>query len=491
MPVPEQIKSIRGPILSPGGVNVTVSVNDLAAINVIIGKNGCGKSTLLKGIDLAASNNRTEWGKVKYITPERGGTLTYEAGIAQTLSSQPDWIVSSRRTNQLSQFRQQSMAQFQLLENLVLREMERRRDFSYSFDPIVAKINDLLDNIKIVRDSMGFKVFNKLTNNEIGPQVLSSGESELISLAIECLIFSREVDLEKGNLLLLDKPDVHLHPDLQSRLLNFIKELVAARNFTVIIATHSTAILGELSDSDNASVAFMKSGENDISFASISEGYKKILPIFGAHPLSNVFNHAPILIVEGEDDERIWQQAVRTSQRRIKLYLVPAGGVAEMNLLEEDAKQIIEAVYDRARGYSLRDRDEGPEEIVDLPPIIRMRLSCRAAENLILSDDVLKSLDLSWEDVKSKIDVWLSVSKEHQAYDMMKCFADKGYERKTFDLKELRMILLAIINSKKSWEVLVGQVLATLHRQSDFPAEPEGSMVAYLGPKVAENLLPR
>jgi ABC-type cobalamin/Fe3+-siderophores transport system ATPase subunit len=46
----------------------------LAKINVILGKNGCGKSTLLKAFEQAL---RTE-GDKKYITPERGGVLTYE-----------------------------------------------------------------------------------------------------------------------------------------------------------------------------------------------------------------------------------------------------------------------------------------------------------------------------------------------------------------------------------------------------------------------------
>ena len=55
---------------------------------------------------------------------------------------------------------------------------------------------------------------------------ISSGESVLISLAIECLIFCKEYVSDKQNILLLDEPDVHLHPDLQFKLMQFLQKLV-------------------------------------------------------------------------------------------------------------------------------------------------------------------------------------------------------------------------------------------------------------------------
>jgi len=58
----------------------------------------------------------------------------------------------------------------------------------------------------------------------------------------------------------------------------------------------------------------MRPGDTDLQFAPIDDGLRKVLPVFGAHPLSNIFNQAPVLLLEGDDDERIWQQAVRSSQ---------------------------------------------------------------------------------------------------------------------------------------------------------------------------------
>jgi len=207
--------------------------------------------------------------------------------------------------------------------------------------------------------------------------------------------------------------------------------------------------------------------------------------------LSNIFNEAPVLIVEGEDDERIWQQAVRTSRGGIKVYPVPCEGLGEMPELESETRTILESVYERPKAFSLRDRDEGSEEIADMLPIIRMKLSCRAAENLILCDDVLHSLNLTWEQVEARITEWILENTTHGRYGVMKQFADEGYNRKMFDLKELRNLLVGIaLDTTKPWEVLVGQVIGRLHRPRNGADLSDHSILAYLGTKVVENLLP-
>ena len=84
-----------------------------------------------------------------------------------------------------------------------------------------------------------------------------------------------------------------------------------------------------------------------------------------------------------------------------------------MNDFEQETKKIMATVYDNARGYSLRDRDDDEEKIDDMLPIVRMKLACRTCENLLLSDEVLKSLDCTWEQLEKLIDNWLCVNKEH------------------------------------------------------------------------------
>lgn len=467
------------------------SIKNLNKINIVLGKNGCGKSSLFRSLEQGMSVDSLGYGKMKYVTPERGGSLVYEANMEQSLLSSIRWLPEQRRRNQSGNFRQQSVAQYKKLETLVLREIEKdkRSDLGYTFDIYVDKVNTLLDNIKIKRQETTFKIYRKSDDVEVSADSISSGESELISLGIECLIFSKEIVAGKENFLFLDEPDVHLHPDLQVRLMHFLVKLVAENDFKIFIATHSTAILGSLESFSDTHVSFLSFGQKEIKFEAVSDIYKKVLPVFGAHPLSNIFNKAPVLLVEGEDDERIWQQVVRSSVGRVKLYPCFVEGVSSMNEYELKVQEIIKAVYDGARGYSLRDRDDGDGEIDDVDSLVRMKLSCRSAENILLADETLALLGINWGELKSKIEEWLVANSSHSRYAAMSNFKEGGFNRRDFDLKDIRNVLMGITGSPKPWEVAVGQAIEKIRWSEGQSYENEGSILSFLGKKVVENLL--
>ncbi len=472
------------------------TLKNLNKINIVLGKNGSGKSTFIRKVEQHISSHNELYGKSKYISPERGGALSYDAGMENALSSDINWLPNQRRRNQTPNFKQQSVAQYKKLEWLVLKEIEsiKRTELEYNFDIYITKINSLLDNIEIKRNDNTFKIYNKGTTTEIGPEVISSGESELISLGIECLVFSKECIAGKENFLFLDEPDVHLHPDLQVRLMHFLKDLVIENNFKVIVITHSTAILGALESYSDVNLSFISSGKTDIEFKPISEVYRKVLPIFGAHPLSNIFNEAPVLLVEGEDDERIWQQVVRTAQGKIKIYPCVCGSVEQIHLYETEVKNIIESVYDKAKAYSLRDRDDTPEiDLSDDLPIIKLKLKCYSAENLLLTNEVLSSLGYTWEALQEKMDEWITEKsgKSHPQFEDMVAFKEAGYDRKVLKIKSLRILVLGLIGIDKPWEVVVGKTIATLSWNETTDFITEGSIYNYLGDKLVKNLLPK
>lgn len=469
-----------------GGCNL----RNLARQNLLLGKNGCGKSRLLRLVEQNL-RGRPGVGSVRYLSPERSGLLQYEAGIEQTLTTNASWLADTRRKNQADQFRQQSAAQFRRLELLTLREIEQtpalRADPEVTFDRTVARVNGLLDRVYLTRGDPGFQINDRTTKATVGAGEISSGESELISLGIECLVFERDAVRGKINLLLIDEPDVHLHPDLQARFSRFVGELVSAGEVSVLIATHSTALLGAMSQDGDTHHAFMRYGDTEVVFSPATEARRKVIPVFGAHPLSNVFNQAPILLVEGEDDERIWQQAVRSSRGRISVYPCAVDGLAQLKEFEQEVSRIISAVYDDATAYSLRDRDLDPTEIVDLGPVKRMRLECRAAENLLLSDEVLASLGVVWSDLQAGIEAWLARGEKHPHYAAMRSFAESAFDRVNADLKEIRNDLVALMGSNKPWEVLVGQALAGLQAPQGEPATT--SLAGLVGPLVSAQIL--
>jgi predicted ATPase len=463
---------------------IPYQLNNMGKINIVLGKNGCGKSTLLKKIDENICQNPA-YGIVKYITPERGGNLVYEASIEQNIANNERWLSDTRRVNRVENFRQQSVAQFRNLELLFLREMEKnpslRNDHSHTFDKLYNKLNQLLDNIEIRPDKASFKIYKKGAEEEINSSSISSGESELLALGIECLIFEKECSNEKENVLFLDEPDVHLHPDAQAKLCQFIRELVKEKNITIILATHSTPILGALEEDENTRFAFMISDQKQLEFEKISEQHRKILPVFGAHPLSNLFNKTPIFLLEGEDDERIWQQAIRSSNRKLKIYPCSVDGLPHLLEYEREVSKIIDCVYEDATAYSLRDKDDSPDDTLEnFQNIKRFKLACRAAENLLLTEEVLKELEIDWKDLQIKINEWLSSNPSHPHHAIMTIFS-KNYDRKDFDLKEIRNDLMHIIGKPIAWELAVGKTIGKLISQNKLDNNDDNSIVAYLG----------
>lgn len=459
--------------------------------NILVGKNGCGKSRLLRKLE----NYLNQSMLIKYITPERGGELKYESTTESNIAMNKGYLRARRGRNQASQYRQQSFSQLRNFEMILRRKLANKSNSNSlcSFDKYLLKINSLLDNVEIRYDDGGsyYNIFDKLSDTRIDSSQISSGESELISLAIECILFAEESH-NKKSLLLIDEPDVHLHPDMQDRFISFLTELVKQESFFVIIATHSTAILGAVNYcyGDSSSVHFMSSKNESFNFLQIESKLEKIIPIFGAHPLSNIFNKSPILLVEGEDDERIWQQAIRTAEGKLLLHPCSVNGVSRLDDFEKQADEIISSLYERAEGYSLRDGDDSieKENINDLPCIKRFRLNCYSAENLLLSEEVLTSLNTTWIDVQNGVRNWIENNPSHKNINEMKKFAE-DFDRQKRSLKKIRNDLMGIIGSNKPWEVAVGCVIGRICKKELSIDYSEGKICQYLSKTLVAEII--
>ncbi|OQX51551.1 hypothetical protein B5M47_00390 [candidate division CPR3 bacterium 4484_211] len=67
---------------------------------------------MLRIVEQGLNSQSGTYGKTKYITPKRGGVLTYEAGIEQNLANDTNWLLNQRRRNWATGFRQQRVAYF-------------------------------------------------------------------------------------------------------------------------------------------------------------------------------------------------------------------------------------------------------------------------------------------------------------------------------------------------------------------------------------------
>jgi energy-coupling factor transporter ATP-binding protein EcfA2 len=468
------------------------SLVNLSGINVILGRNGSGKSRLLRDLDAALSGQKQQY-NCRYISPERGGAFQRNGNIETNLISGRGWLEGQRRKNQAENFRAASRAFLRDVETTYLRKLQNTdaRDRSFQND-ILGQISRLLTNVTIEQDKADF-VFRTIDGETVGPDDISSGETEAISLASEILYFFQTIDTSKSNILLLDEPDVHQHPDLQARLGQFLidqlEELqeVDQNRVAVCIATHSAPFVCSLAASDFTSLGTKEFRSNDVALAPTSSQLKKIAPFFG-HPLSLTLSNDVMLILEGEDDERVWQQAGRSSQGRIRVFPVVATSVDQQTELERFCEPILRSLYDSPLAYSLRDGDGKSGPLEHCGPVLRFRLDCYAIENALVTTESLAILDLTWDRFRDRARIWISANPAHRDARLVTELIDSPDRLRNHKIKDIRQLIVAMSGSNKPWEVVVGQALASTADASGISADPF-AMIRFIGADTAKALL--
>jgi hypothetical protein len=220
----------------------------------------------------------------------------------------------------------------------------------------------------------------------------------------------------------------------------------------------------------------------ELMFTPLDKELKNILPALWAHSLSYVFNKAPLLLLEWEDDIMVWQYAIRKSWWKIRFHLVEVAWLGGFGLYESLVNEISTQLFDRPLVYEIRDRDVDSswnlhtQELTDIWVIKRDKLFCRKIENLILSNEVLSKLEIeSWDIAKIKLQ-W----SEFELID-----------RYTWDIeyKEYKIIPLLKSDNSKSREVLVWNTIWENISRIDELKDVEGSIFHMLWDKICNWLL--
>lgn len=235
---------------SPLEVSVIPKTLPPTNIHVIIGRNGVGKTHLLNNLINLLITSDSKYGSLNYFVDESKTTSNefanllsisfsaFDVSLKETESSKINFssitwkLEKSNRTKELSLLDITSEMFIESISAIKVNGKTRkwvntiRKLYS---DPIF-KNNDLIR--LIYSDSQKINMtFERL----------SSGH-KIVLLTLTLLIEK----LEEQSLVLLDEPELHLHPPLLAAFIRVLSELLISKNAVSIITTHSPVVLQEV-----------------------------------------------------------------------------------------------------------------------------------------------------------------------------------------------------------------------------------------------------
>jgi len=457
-------------------------LKELNEITILFGKNGSGKSQLLRTL------RNTEQSIYHYTSPERAGDITHDVGISQEELNAPS-RAGRRQQNLSPTYRQESVSRIQAL-------LIKIGNLTGRSQPSPIDLTDIESFLQILLPDFQFNItgqnppyeFKRVHNDEKVSSVnaLSSGEAEILTLALDLLTICAmwELDSQEKRVLLIDEPDTHLHPDLQQHLAHFLVQLLEKYKVQMIIASHSTTLLSALGyhGGEKTSVIYLNNSVNEQKAIKFEKTLQELSTCLGGHALMGPLFGAPLLLVEGDDDNKIWSQVPR--YHKVKLAVIPCNGADEVKNYQKTLEKLFASLRtDQTEpvGFALLDGDQTlptPDTTNPQTNIKFIKLACRESENLFLTDEVLTSLELTdWEVAKTKIKAD-SVNYGAKQTQLNNCDA---WDRKNIDINDVILQLAQILSPKNvPWTQRIAKCIGD--------KKPEGQLADFLGVDVIDSI---
>lgn len=177
----------------------------------------------------------------------------------------------------------------------------------------------------------------------------------------EALRLILDYEFKRPVILLVEEPEIHLHPALETSMMRYLKSI--GREAQIFVTTHSTNFL-DTAEMRNVYLA-TKNGSTQIQRVDVSEAEEAIPRELGIR-LSSLFMYDRLLFVEGASDEAVlreWGATLGANFGAAGVGFVPMGGVR--NLAHFAADQTLSFLTKRrVKMWFLIDRDERADEDV-------------------------------------------------------------------------------------------------------------------------------
>jgi len=228
--------------------------------------------------------------------------------------------------------------------------------------------------------------YKDASGQELDFKSLSSGETEIIKILFD--IARKDI---RHSIVIVDEPDLHLHPTLTFQLIESLKSIGDHTNQFIFLTHSSDLITTYYSTGDVYFIDSIQDGTNQAHrLKDLVNEHQDLVPLIGQN-IGLFAVGKKLVFVEGEDssiDRLSYQKIAQTIDPEIRI--IPAGSVLNIMTLNSIEEQIRKSIFG-IELYMIRDRDGlEPTQVASLEKNGRIKiLKRRHIENYFLDEEVL------------------------------------------------------------------------------------------------------
>jgi ABC-type Mn2+/Zn2+ transport system ATPase subunit len=408
--------------------------DQLPAVMVITGPNGCGKSTLLNALRTIENNP----GRTLYVSPHRHsrrqqvqmrylGQARIEMSTLLSATSLPGFEGLHLPSHERDAWNFDE-AQSYLKYSLCQIEIDRQTAIADRFDstgavlradvpdvwaPLRELAHNLLPHLSFHRidltDRNQIRCLWHVHSKDVLVDIddLSSGEKAIIQLffpLIEHQVNSHLASMRgstaiasQGSIaVLLDEPELHLHPNLQAKVLDYIRGIALKDKVQFVLASHSPSMVEQATNDELyllRPAEFTEGDVNQLVRIADDEGRLTLMrSVFGS--TSNITALRTILVVEGRSADKSSKRPADgrvygfLSDRFGQLTVLAGGGKFECQSLVKTLGELLAPIAPNLKAVALLDRDTLDEPISSSKPDL-LYLPVSMMENLLVDPQVI------------------------------------------------------------------------------------------------------